>query len=198
MALRLRRGLRGRHVVLLPDNDEPGHKHAEFVARSLTGVAATVKIVNLPGRPAKGDMSNWLDGGHGIDELVALVSAAPEYTPSVRDEATQSSERSKDAEQRHRRLQATQLVELVESVELVHTPDRDPYACVPLDGHLETWPLRTQAFRSWLARGFYQDCGGAPSAQAMQDALGVLEARARFDGLEARVFTRVADHDDRI
>jgi len=39
--------LRGRHVVIFPDNDGPGRKHAQTVARSLHGTAASVKVVEL-------------------------------------------------------------------------------------------------------------------------------------------------------
>lgn len=41
------RWLRGRHVVVLPDDDEPGRRHAEQVARSLRSTAASVKVVVL-------------------------------------------------------------------------------------------------------------------------------------------------------
>src|SRR5262249_117298 len=40
--------LRGANVVILPDNDDAGRKHARQVARSLQGVAASVKVVPLP------------------------------------------------------------------------------------------------------------------------------------------------------
>jgi hypothetical protein len=39
--------LRGRRCVILPDNDGPGRAHAEQVAKSLAGVAASVKVVTL-------------------------------------------------------------------------------------------------------------------------------------------------------
>lgn len=39
--------LRGRRVAIIPDDDEPGHRHAEHVARSLSGLAAAVKVVRL-------------------------------------------------------------------------------------------------------------------------------------------------------
>ena len=39
--------LRGRRVVVLPDADDPGRAHAEAVAHSLHGVAASVKVVEL-------------------------------------------------------------------------------------------------------------------------------------------------------
>ncbi len=41
------RWFRRRHVVILPDNDQPGRRHANEVARSLLGVAASLKVVVL-------------------------------------------------------------------------------------------------------------------------------------------------------
>ena len=69
--------LRGRHVVILPDNDDAGRKHAEQVARSLYGVAASVRVLALPGLPDKGDVSDWLDDSHTSAELDRLVAEAP-------------------------------------------------------------------------------------------------------------------------
>jgi len=71
--------LRGRPIVILPDNDDVGQKHAQAVARSLTGIAKAVKIVNLPGLPPKGDVSDWLDAGGTRDQLVEVVRAAPVF-----------------------------------------------------------------------------------------------------------------------
>lgn len=73
--------LQGRHVAILPDHDEPGGQHAVQVARTLQGIAASVKIVELPGLPEKGDASDWLDAGNSIAELVELVKQTPEYAP---------------------------------------------------------------------------------------------------------------------
>ncbi|MGH7341988.1 MAG: hypothetical protein ACREKH_15970, partial [Candidatus Rokuibacteriota bacterium] len=64
-----------------------------------------------------------------------------------------------------------------------------------IDSHHETWSLKSKAFRRWLAQRFYQSAGTAPGAQALQDAVGVLEGRALFGGPEHVVFTRVADYD---
>jgi len=52
--------LAGRDIVVLPDNDGPGRKHAQQVARSLAGIARSIKVVELP----KGDVSDWIDA-HG-------------------------------------------------------------------------------------------------------------------------------------
>jgi hypothetical protein len=73
--------LRGRHVVVLPDNDPPGRDHAEAVAKSLTGVAASVKILGLPNLQAKGDVSDWLDAGGTVEQLRQRVKESPEWAP---------------------------------------------------------------------------------------------------------------------
>lgn len=76
--------LRGREVVILPDNDQPGRAHAEAVARSLQGVAASVKALELPNLPDKGDVSDWLDAGGDAQALGAMAAALPEWTaPAV-------------------------------------------------------------------------------------------------------------------
>jgi putative DNA primase/helicase len=74
--------LRGRPVGILPDNDEPGRRHAQKVAESLCNAAACVKIVELPGLPHKGDVSDWLDAGHKFGELSILYDETPEYKPA--------------------------------------------------------------------------------------------------------------------
>jgi hypothetical protein len=72
--------LRGRRVVILPDNDNTGHDHALDVARSLRGIAAEVRIVDLPGLPGRGDVSDWLNNGGDPDQLQELIRAATPLT----------------------------------------------------------------------------------------------------------------------
>jgi putative DNA primase/helicase len=69
--------LRGRDVILLPDHDEAGKAHAASVAKHLAGVAATVRIVNLPDLPPKGDVCDWIAAGGTLQQLQALAAAAP-------------------------------------------------------------------------------------------------------------------------
>jgi putative DNA primase/helicase len=70
---------RGRHCIVLQDNDKAGQDHAATVARSLIGIAASVKILLLPNLPPKGDVSDWLDAAHTLDELQRLAREAPEF-----------------------------------------------------------------------------------------------------------------------
>lgn len=72
-----------QQVVVFPDNDEPGRQHAEAIARSCHAAGFKVKIVALPDLPKKGDVSDWLDGGHTKDDLASIVKAASLYEPST-------------------------------------------------------------------------------------------------------------------
>ena len=67
---------RDRHIVILPDNDGPGRKHAAAVAAALLGVAASVRIVELAGLPVKGDVTDWRDAGGTFERFRELVEAA--------------------------------------------------------------------------------------------------------------------------
>lgn len=72
--------LQGRPVVILPDNDLPGKRHAQQVAESLCGTASVVKIVTLP-VPEKGDVSDWLDNGGTVAQLIDLIDKTEPYQP---------------------------------------------------------------------------------------------------------------------
>jgi putative DNA primase/helicase len=79
--------LQGKKVVILPDNDIPGRAHAEQVAVSLSGKAASLKILNLPGLPEKGDVSDYLDNGGTAESLLTIAKAADDWQPNPTQEA---------------------------------------------------------------------------------------------------------------
>ena len=68
--------LRGRAVVILPDNDIPGRKHAAAVAAALLEVSASVRIVELPSLPEKGDVTDWCVAVGTVERLWELSAAA--------------------------------------------------------------------------------------------------------------------------
>lgn len=75
--------LKGRDVVIIPDNDKPGRVHAELVSSALLGVARSIRVVELPGLPEHGDVSDWL-AQHPDDPLMALaaiIAATEEREP---------------------------------------------------------------------------------------------------------------------
>jgi hypothetical protein len=86
--------LAGRHVLVIPDNDDPGRKHAESVAVSLNGMAKSIRIVELPNLPPKGDASDWIAAGGTRDELRVIADstlpwpAKPNPQPTYKPEAS--------------------------------------------------------------------------------------------------------------
>lgn len=70
-------------VVLLPDNDDPGRAHMEAIARAVRDHVCEVRILALPGLAAKGDLSDWLNQGHTLEELEALTTAAPMFSAAL-------------------------------------------------------------------------------------------------------------------
>lgn len=76
------RHFKGANVIILPDNDEPGRKHAQSVAESLYGIAQTVKIVQLPELPEKGDVSDWFEQGGTLAKLQELLKEMPYWFPA--------------------------------------------------------------------------------------------------------------------
>jgi DNA polymerase I-like protein with 3'-5' exonuclease and polymerase domains len=97
-----------------------------------------------------------------------------------------------------RKTIASRLVDLAAGTDLFHTPDGEAFATVPVGSHFETHPVKAKGFRRWLARRYYRETASAPPSQAMQDALGVLEGKALFDGAEREVFLRSALHGGKI
>ncbi len=71
----------GADVVILPDNDDAGRNHAAVVAASLKGIAKSLKVLELPGLPLKGDASDWLNAGGDECELTILTAKARSWSP---------------------------------------------------------------------------------------------------------------------
>lgn len=69
-----RQVLAGRDVIIVPDQDEPGRKHARDVATSLVGVAKSITIAN----PKAGkDVAEHLGAGHRLDDLDVVATSDP-------------------------------------------------------------------------------------------------------------------------
>jgi hypothetical protein len=51
------------------------------------------------------------------------------------------------------------LVDLAAHAELFHTDTGIAYADLAIDGHRETWPVRSPRFRAWLRCRFRGDAG---------------------------------------
>jgi hypothetical protein len=94
--------------------------------------------------------------------------------------------------------QADILIGLTADAGIFHSADGTGFADLEINGHRETWPIRSKGFKRWLARRFFEATDGAPSSEALRSAFNVIEARAHFDAPQMDVNIRVAGHDGKL
>jgi hypothetical protein len=151
-----------------------------FLARELASREAVVSFVNLPEDC----------GVNGVDDLLGI------WGPERVLELFKSAEPAASKEQRN---QATALVHLAEEARLFHTPEGEAFADVQSGANRHhVLILRSAGFRSWLIGAAYRKFRKPPATQALLEAIGVLDAQARFDSPEAPLFVRVAEDRNRI
>lgn len=71
-------------VYILPDNDDPGRKYADFLARELRSITKSVKLITLPGLLPKGDIIDWRKAGGTKEKLIELVDQTDEWKSNDR------------------------------------------------------------------------------------------------------------------
>src|SRR5262249_19795504 len=86
------------------------------------------------------------------------------------------------------------LIDIAPCDDLFHAAAGTAFADITLDGHRETWPIRSKRFRGWLRRCYYQATGGAASAAEIRSALDLLEGRAQLAGPGRAAHARIAEH----
>jgi hypothetical protein len=75
--------LRGASVVIIADKDKTGREHAPKVAKALQGIAATVRVIEVPdvnGKQTK-DPHDFFEAGGDAAKLQEVIDAAPEWKP---------------------------------------------------------------------------------------------------------------------
>jgi hypothetical protein len=87
------------------------------------------------------------------------------------------------------------LLNVAPAARLFHASDCTGFADLIIDGHRETWPLRSKCFGAWLRQQYYERTWDAPTPAALNAALKVLEAQAQFDGPQRNVSVRLAEQD---
>lgn len=66
--------LEGKRVVLLPDNDPPGQKHADIVVQAIRHRVRELRIVKIP---VGKDASDWIAGGATREAIDLAIDEAP-------------------------------------------------------------------------------------------------------------------------
>jgi hypothetical protein len=186
--------LKARTVVILPDNDEPGRKHADQVAASLRGVASRVTVLALEGLPPKGDVSDWLDAGHSLEELKELAaSARPTANTPIHPPVDAPTKPMRSS-------QAEQLLALVvdQDLELFHDQQGTAFARIILPRGRRITQLTSRDFSAWISWTAWNRTGKAVTQETIRTIVNNLQGRAKYQSPEIPLEVRVAKRDGAI
>lgn len=177
--------LAGLTCYVVPDNDDVGREHTRKAATSLVGKAAKVKVVELPGLPEHGDVSDWL-AKRPVADLQALADKAPEFRPDGAPAAGPDPKKYQST--------AEMLIGMgMEACEFWRTPNGEAHATVTQKGSVVDLPVNSSRMSDWLFDEHYSRTGEAPTAEALATARAMFQARARIHGQTHRAWIRVAD-----
>ena len=133
----------------------------------------------------------------GIERAVLAPLVDPQLTKLAAEIDQQGQAAGGDGDDEEQ-SQATIAVNLAADWDLWHTPAKDAYATIPISDHAETWPVRSQTFKRYLAMQFFEDQGKAMNGDAVSAAVNLIEAQALFQGEEHMINVRVAEHEGNI
>ena len=178
--------LRGRDVVILPDNDLPGRRHAADVAQRLSDIAASIRIVELPDLPEHGDVSDWLSNGGSAGKLKEPAESAPMWSPG-------EAEGEGGGSQGHT-SQAKKIVELAleAGIELFHDQRNDPFVVIEENAGRRILAVGSKDFGYWLRGLAWRELESAPSGEVITTARHTLASIARFEGPRHELHVRCA------
>ena len=115
-------------------------------------------------------------------------------SPKTIQRASSSNKQLKSNTDTSQGSRASLLVDLVISagVELFHDDSGERYGRIPVEGHFEIWPCQSNIFKEWTAKLFWDANKDVPPTEALNSALAVLRAQAKFEGIQYKLHNRVA------
>ena len=184
--------LKGREVVVWPDNDPDGQRYARKVAALvLTAGASSARIVRLPeGLPPHWDLADPVPGGVDVERLLA------DAEPAAPEEEELDAEEEKGG-QGHSLSWGDRLFLWARDQTELYCDGEDAYADVWIDGHRETLPVHSKGFERWLRGLFLERTGRGATREALTHAQENLDALAVNTG-QRRVYLRTATFGDRL
>ena len=182
--------LKGKEVIIVPDNDTPGMDYAKKVLQNVP----TARIVKLPDLPPKGDIYDWLAMGHTVTEVDKLPTCEiiEDAPASIHSDTVSAGDFKNET-------QAETIIRLVEEkgTVLFHDTAKDPYAAIMMDGHREVWAIDNGDFNIWLNSLYYSAEKRPAKKDSLSQAKEVLKAKAVFENTKAiPLDTRVMQSDN--
>ena len=120
-----------------------------------------------------------------------------DFIPLVTEKQRRGDADPPEDEDKEAKSQREKLDKAAGSAKLWNDGD-EGYASVPISRHFEHYAIRSTSFRRWLIHQYYLRFRDAPGRQQVEDALGLLSARAISEGERHTPVHRVAGDGNRI
>ncbi|QDG79374.1 ATP-binding protein [Labrenzia sp. PHM005] len=174
--------LKGRIVIVWPDADDPGQKFAKaFCARATSSGAASAVILSTPKEVSQGwDAADALEAGWTSKQTAEFVRQAQETEtaePTAPKKTT--ARKSQSGPKKNKR---GSILDAAKDAELWHSPQKQAFATIFVNGHAEHWPLESKSFKRWFSARIHELFVHIPSGPSISDALRILEVKALEDG----------------
>jgi len=181
----LHQPLKDKHVIILPDNDKPGSKHAAAVANSLLRFAESVKVLQLhtiwPEIFEKGDVSDLIEHlgpEQAKAKLAHLAEGTPELTSPVLCPNVEPTDTEGGPEQGKSRFHS--LLDAVKQSDGPSFLDQygDAWITVKVEGRMGNLRIRSRAFQRHAVRLSVDTCGEPATEDLVKKLANYLEACA--------------------
>lgn len=160
-----------------------GIKKATEAAKAINAKLAIPQFKNTETKPTD---FNDLARLEGLSVVHKQLANAKQVETNSTDEAEKKSS------------QVAKIIALTNDLELFHDKQNITYATLKNNDHYETWRLDSTDFQNWLKYEFWKKNRAGISGNTLQDALGILQGKASFEGDCKEVYIRVASVNDAI
>jgi hypothetical protein len=90
------------------------------------------------------------------------------------------------------------LANILSEVELWHSEDKQAFATISVNGHVEHHRVEGKSFKGWMQWRVFQETGKAAATTALNEIIGTATALATFQGNEHRTWLRVGEQADKL
>jgi hypothetical protein len=186
----------GKHVVVMPDNDPTGEKYAATIAAAVKDVAASVRVLRLPGLQAKGDVLDWVKlPGNDRQLFLELAAAAEPWLAPPSVEVVQARKQQSATRTRAKRG-ADVLIPMLAEYPLFKDDTGSGY--IMIDGKLHLLDAKNTRLFEELFLIYWRHHEQALSKEAGNAAIAFYSGMSRLQGVEIELFKRVGLHGGKI
>ncbi len=87
------------------------------------------------------------------------------------------------------------LLRIAQAAGLFKDEHDTPFARLPINGSLQSWPVRSRAFKMWLTGRYLAEAGRGPNTEPLNSAINTISALAWESERKHKLNVRITEHD---